>query len=142
MRVPTRSSSDPNASADINTLQSQIDSIEAGTDIKLTLDGNAYVGTKILGVVVSGSITLGKVYAKVDNAPVGADLQIDVNKNLVSIFTTQANRPIITDGTTSDESADPDVTTAVKGDILSIDIDQVGSTTPGGNFLYINIQIS
>jgi hypothetical protein len=53
-----------------------------------------------------------------------------VNKNGSTIFTTQANRPTIVSGALTSVSV-PDVTTWANGDYLTVDIDQVGSTTPG-----------
>lgn len=75
------------------------------------------------------------VWPWANTAPTGASLIIDVNKNGTTMYTTQANRPTITAGsvTTADESTNMDVTTFVKGDRISVDIDQVGSTVPGSD---------
>lgn len=81
------------------------------------------------------NITITGVSASVGTAPAGADIQVDVNKNGTTIFTTQSNRPIITAGTQFDASGTPDVT-AMSGpnvDYLTVDIDQVGSSTPGSD---------
>ena len=106
-------------------------------NISLTLNGSLVVGVKQLSFMVNSACTISAVYAKVDIAPTGADLQIDVNKNGTTIFTTQSNRPIIVATGTTDLSGTPDVTGFAQYDILSIDIDQVGSTVAGGSNLYL-----
>jgi hypothetical protein len=63
--------------------------------------------------------------------PVGADLIVDVNRNGTTIFTTQSNRPKILDGGGSVPGT-PDVTILFSG-YLTVDVDQVGSTTPGSD---------
>jgi hypothetical protein len=69
----------------------------------------------------------------VQTAPAGADLIVDVNRNGTTIFTTQANRPRIVAGSvvTSTEVTNMDVTQFAAGDELTVDVDQVGSSTSG-----------
>lgn len=74
------------------------------------------------------SIVLG-----INTAPTGADLIVDVNKNGVTIFTTQANRPKILASAFTGVAPAPDVTTYNAGDYLSCDVDQVGSTVAGSD---------
>lgn len=71
--------------------------------------------------------------AMVDSYTSGADILVDVNKNGTTIFTTQANRIKIPDNQRESSHAYPDVTTMAPGDYLTIDVDQVGSTLPGGD---------
>lgn len=99
--------------------------------------GLASVGTKQAQALIPGSLTISKVKIYSDVAPTGASLIVDVNKNGVSIFTNQGNRPAIASGGHSDESGTPDVTGLSAGDRLSVDIDQVGSTVAGGDDLVI-----
>jgi len=68
--------------------------------------------------------TIGEVYLMVGTAP-GADktFTVDVNKGGTTIFTTQANRPSIAGTDTEDTSGTPDVTTFVKNDKFTIDVD-------------------
>lgn len=82
------------------------------------------------------------VWPYASTAPTGASLIIDVNKNAVTIYTTQANRPTITAGnfTITTESTNMEVKTFVKGDRLSVDIDQVGSTVAGAD-LVVNVRV-
>lgn len=79
------------------------------------------------------------VAAVVGTAPTGANLLLDLNKNGTTVFTTQGNRPTIVAGST--ETADgttfrPDsggVASFAKGDTISLDIDQIGSTVAGSD---------
>lgn len=81
------------------------------------------VAATLLGV----SITVG-------TSPVGADIIVDINKNDTTIFTNQTNRPVITPGQElSGETTNIDVTQVDAGDYLSVDIDQVGSSTQGAD---------
>lgn len=103
------------------------------------LTGVASTGTKKDGFVAPCDLTLAFVSLYSDTAPVGADLIIDINKNGVTMFTTQANRPKVLDGENAGADAIPDIISITKGDRIDIDIDQVGSTTPGGNPLRVTI---
>jgi len=112
------------------------------TGITFYFKGNAYVGTKQAQVLMPASATISKVIAYADTAPTGADMQIDVNKNGTTIFTTQSKRPIIAAGTNTDDSDTPDVTALTQDDIVSIDVDQVGSTVVGGDDLMVTVVFS
>jgi hypothetical protein len=80
------------------------------------------------------ALTIMAVRASVGTAPTGSALVVDVNKNGVTIFTTQGNRPSIpAAGNTSGKVANMDVTALADGDYLTVDVDQVGSTTPGSD---------
>lgn len=73
-----------------------------------------------------------RIYAL--TAPTDASLIVDVHKNGTTFYTTQGNRPTIL--TTANDSGDriaPDVTAIAKGDIITVDVDQVGSTVAGSN---------
>lgn len=72
--------------------------------------------------------------AVVGTAPTGAAAIFDIDKDGTTVFTTQANRPTIPDGASeSPVSARPDVTTFAAGDVLSLGVDQVGSTVAGSD---------
>jgi len=101
--------------------------------------GLATVGTKQAQALISGTFTISKVKIYADTAPTGASILVDVNKNGVTIFTTQANRPEIAIAGHAADSGVPDVTGLVEGDRVSVDIDQVGSTIPGGSDLLVTI---
>jgi hypothetical protein len=76
----------------------------------------------ILGVILSAG-----------TAPTGADLVMDTNKDGVTIYTTQANRPRIPAGQLVGTLAVPDVVTLAPGERITFDIDAVGSSTPGAD---------
>ena len=103
------------------------------------LTGVASTGTKKDGFIAPCNLTLSFVSIYSDVAPVGANLIIDINKNGTTMFTTQANRPKVLDGENAGADAVPDITAIAKGDRIDFDIDQIGSTTPGGNPLRVTI---
>jgi len=105
----------------------------------LPCTGELSVGTDVspLPIFAGGALAITEVYVYVKTAPVGASLIIDVNKNGTTIFTTQANRPQVASGENSDTSGTPDITALAKNDKLTIDIDQVGSTTPGSDLVVL-----
>lgn len=74
--------------------------------------------------------TIDEVYLMAKTAP-GTDktLTVDVNKGGTTIFTTQENRPSLVDTATEATSGTPDVTTFVKNDIFTIDVDVSTATT-------------
>lgn len=82
--------------------------------------------------------TIVGVSAAINTAPVGAAVIADVNINGATAFTTQANRPTIADGA-NDSGAEttPDVTAVAAGDYVTVDVDQVGSTTAGSDLTVV-----
>ena len=77
------------------------------------------------------NLTIVTVRASLGVSPVGASVIVDVHKNGTTIFTTQANRPTIAaSGNVSDLEV-PDVTALTSTDYLTVDVDQIGSTTAG-----------
>lgn len=100
-------------------------------NISMYIPGDMFVTTGILRYVVGSAKTILKVRLAIASAPSGADLIIDVNKNGTTMFSTQANRPTIVANTTTGVSVAPDITVLAEGDVVSIDIDQVGSILPG-----------
>lgn len=112
------------------------------------------VGTKTaqapLTVLVTGALTAAAnkarltapvagtivgIYISAVTAPVGAAVLVDVNKAGTTLFTTQGNRPTIADGANDSVVAVPDVTAIAAGDVLTVDVDQIGSGTAGSNLI-------
>jgi hypothetical protein len=58
---------------------------------------------------------------------------VDVNKNGVTIFSTQSNRPTIPAAGVTDLADAINVPNVSAGEFLTVDIDQVGSTNPGSD---------
>ena len=78
------------------------------------------------------NLTIVRATASLGVAATGSQVEFDVNKNGVTIFTTQSNRPIIPAGQFFDASGTPNVTSMTKDvDYLTFDIDAIGSTLPG-----------
>jgi len=74
------------------------------------------------------------VIVAIDTAPTGADLIVDVNVEGTSVWATQGAQPTIAAGSTKSVVTFPDASAVlVDGDIITVDIDQVGSATPGSN---------
>lgn len=66
----------------------------------------------------------------------GATFIVDVNKDGTTLYTTQTRRPIIAISAatkTSTETATADITGLPKGSVISVDIDQIGSTVAGSD---------
>ena len=101
------------------------------------------VGVNKARVIVPYVGTILKAYAISGTGPQGSDIIFDINKNNVSIWNiTPSNRLKILDGQTYGNQSNFDTTSIAEGDILSIDVDQVGNATPGGDItVQLKIQI-
>ncbi len=100
--------------------------------------GLATVGTKLAQALIPGTFSVPKVIAYADNAPVGADLKINIKINGASLWD-DADRLIISDGANSGSNSDLDHRDFSEGGRVTIDVDQVGSTTPGGDDLLVTV---
>lgn len=90
-----------------------------------------------------------RVFAQVGTAPAGASILLDVHRVAAggattaagtTVFTDQARRPAIAAGTTASSMTSttvgvPQVTDLAAGDILRVEIDQVGSGTAGSDLV-------
>lgn len=119
---------------------------DAGTIVELSettpvftfpLAGSLTTGTNLTNaLIVPKALTITKVYAYVKTVNTGAALIFDINKNGTSIWNaTQANRIQIAaadaDGKATQTSFD--TTALAEEDVLTIDVDQVGSTIAGSD---------
>jgi hypothetical protein len=97
--------------------------------------GNLTTGTRLTSaLIVPKDLEIIKAYAYVGTAPTNASIIIDINKNNSSIWaSTQGNRLAIGSGAQSASQTSFDVTTLAEGDILTLDIDQVGATIAGAD---------
>ena len=82
------------------------------------------------------AFTLRNATGRVNTAPVGADLIVDVRVGGTSIFASQAEMMFIANGTNQDTSATKDYAVSA-GDILTFEVEQVGSTTPGSDLMIV-----
>lgn len=90
-------------------------------------------GTGSFRYYVTKPYTRIEVDAWVAQAPTGAAVIVDVNKNGTSLFTTQANRPTIGVGAFTSTRTLPNTQVISAGQYLTVDVDQVGSTIPGSD---------
>ena len=100
---------------------------------QFSVPGDLTTGTNKAFLIAPFDMTIIGLRAAVLTAPTGADLIVDVNVNGDSVYTTQANRPTIDAGETSVSGELPDEVSILEGDMVSIDIDQIGSTISGSN---------
>jgi hypothetical protein len=99
---------------------------------------NATTGlNKTNKLIVDKAYTINKAYAYATTAPTGAALIFDINLNGSTIWSTQANRLQIAAGANSGTQTSFNSTALVENDILSIDIDQIGSTLPGADITVV-----
>ena len=77
------------------------------------------------------------VSATVSTAPSGTSIILDLNRNGITLFSNQGNRPQILSGQNSSQEVDPDVVDMNRGDYLTLDIDQVGNVIPGSDLTAI-----
>lgn len=83
-------------------------------------------------------LTLIRWDARVKTAPTDADLILDVLLGGTSLWaSTPTDRPTIADAATSGTGTDFDTGTIEDGDVLTFDIDQIGSGTAGGQVTLI-----
>lgn len=86
-------------------------------------------------------LTVRSTRATVGTAPTGASVICDVNVAGVTIYGTQANRPTIAaTGLTSGKNVGMTSTSIPDGSRVTVDIDQVGSTTPGED-LVVQVEV-
>lgn len=105
--------------------------------ISYTIRGNAYASTDLASFVVTHSkLKLKKIFVKVDTAPDGDDLIFDINKDGLSII--KSTKLTIDDGNTYGYIEQSNIDGLwYEGNIISIDCDQIGSSTAGGNHMYV-----
>lgn len=84
----------------------------------------------------SGStLTIATVEASAGSAPSGSSIIVDVNVDGTTIWSTQANRVSIAAGANTGIQTTFNTTTIANGSYLTVDIDQVGSTSAGSDLV-------
>jgi hypothetical protein len=100
--------------------------------------GTLTLKTGTLGFpITGGTFDIETVAARVNTAPAGASVVIDVNKNGTTIFGTAANRPTIPAGSKTATVGAHSVTSVTTGDYLTVDIDQIGSSVAGADLVVV-----
>ena len=93
-------------------------------------------------IVVDRSSTIVNAYMQVETSPgAGKTLIVDVNKNGTTIFTDQNQRPAILDTDTTGVSGTPAITTLIKDDKLTCDID-TSDGSPAKLSVYLRCQVN
>lgn len=102
-----------------------------------TISGTLAVGTNkshVLRSMVPNGFVIEKAFADVKTAPTGTSIILDININNVSIWNvTQANRLTIAAGATAGSQTLFDTALVASEDLLTLDVDQVGSTVAGSD---------
>jgi hypothetical protein len=117
---------------------------DAGTNFEISerhstfvfvFPGNLATGTSVTSLLVAPrALEIVKAYANVKTAPTGAAAIFDINKNGTSIWaSTPANRVQIAAAASSGVQTSFDTTDLAEGDLLTLDIDQIGSTVAGAD---------
>lgn len=98
----------------------------------------ATTGTNLSCVIqIPANCKIVKVFAYAKTGPTGADMIFDINyhatddASATTIWSTQANRLKIVAGSKTGSQTTFDTTTFAEGGVLTIDLDQVGSTIAG-----------
>ena len=111
---------------------------ERHSSLVFTYAGDLTVGGTVTPIlVVTRTLTIVKAYANVVTAPTGANAVFDIHKNASTIWSTQADRLTILAGVTSGVQTSFNTTTLVEGDVLTLDIDQIGSTVVGADLTVV-----
>lgn len=101
-----------------------------------TAGGALSVSTGTIRLPIDSTYAVTGVRLMVGTAPAGASIIVDILKNGSTIFTTPANRPSIAAGANAGGPGPaPDITALAAGDYLTVNIAQVGSTTPGSDLV-------
>jgi hypothetical protein len=100
-----------------------------------TITGTLVTGTNLTpALIVPNDYTIQKAYAYVKTVPTGASIYVDINVNGTSIWSAdQSNRVQIAAAAQTGSSTIFDDSSLAEGDIITIDVDQVGSTVSGAD---------
>jgi hypothetical protein len=95
----------------------------------LNIDGALATATNVGAFVSPGDGTILAVYIYCKTLGTANSTIVDCNKNDVTIFTDQDNRPTLAwdDADSYDKSGAPDITTLAEGDIVTFDIDAIAT---------------
>lgn len=111
---------------------------EAEIPIVFNRSGNLSVSTGAGGFPAPFACTIIGVNGFVATAPSGAAAVFDINRNGTTIFGNQSLRPRANDGsTTVSETTGMTVTSLAAGDVLTVDVDSVGSIVAGANLTLV-----
>ncbi len=105
-------------------------------EVVFTELGTATVKLGTVRYTFRWNVDIMDVFIRSATAVTGSNLEVDVNKNGITIFTTQTKRPIIPAGNDKDTSDTPDIVSfTADTDYLTIDIDAIGSSAAGSDLV-------
>lgn len=108
--------------------------------LPFTMAGVVAASEGRLRFYVEDDCTIEQVRASLGVPAVGSNLVVDVNRNGTSIFSSTATQPTVVAGENTGVAVPDTTTDLVAGDYLTIDIDQIGATTPGSD-LVVQIRV-
>jgi hypothetical protein len=112
---------------------------------KFHAQGKVVVSTKIDGTWLAGrALTITRVTLHRETAGSSGTTIVDVNKNGVTLFTTQANRPQIAFGAGNDQinaHTDMEVTALAQDDKVTVDVDQAEGGNPADVTVTVECEI-
>lgn len=91
--------------------------------------GETIAATGTARMYVEYTSTVSKIRVSAGTAVAGQSVIVDINKNGITLYTTQANRPAIAVGASTQVAAAPDVTAFTAGDYITVDVDQLGNVS-------------
>lgn len=103
------------------------------SELPMSIPGTLAVGIGVQPFLTTRSLKIVRCRAACATAPTGQDIIFDINRNGSTIFTNQAYRPRIVAGSTLGAVTVPDIVAIEPGDIITVDVDQVGSAIIGAN---------
>lgn len=111
------------------------------------LNGKITTLTKLdVAFIVPFNGTIARVVLYRRTAGSSASTTVDVNKNGTTIYTTQGNRPSITQASGNDQTnaggAAPDVTSVAQGDRIEVDVDAAEAGNPLDLAVLVTIQLT
>ena len=110
----------------------------AGENLPFTHAGPLQVGIGTTAYPIKGgTFTILTVAAMLASAPTGSSVIIDVNKNGTTIYGNQSFRPTIAAAATQAVAGTHSVSQVTDGDYITVDIDQVGSVSPGAHLVVV-----
>jgi hypothetical protein len=95
------------------------------------IEGDLAVTTSSVPLKLPFDIEIIEVELVCTTAPTGAAILVDANIDGTTVFTTQGNRPTIAISATTGTSTSVDDASHTDGQVLTVNIDQIGSTLPG-----------
>jgi hypothetical protein len=91
-----------------------------------TIPSTLEVGPGAVPLALPRAGQLATVVTAIAAPPIAGAVTIDVNLNGTTVFTSQENRPTIPAGEAKSQVAVPDIIDFAAGDVLTIDVDEVG----------------